>query len=105
MFNKYTWLQEQTESLKDHIRNDHDATIDDLQEQLHYDIDNDCIYYVNCFDIIKGLNFTDFTSTDFEVTNVSEAAFAALYEYAYENLDFVNILEETLREIEDEDNA
>lgn len=105
MFNKYTWLQEQTESLKDYIRNDRDTTVDDLQEQLHHDIDNDCIYYANCFDIIKGLHFTDFTNTDFEITNVCQAAFAALYEFAQEELDLGNILEETLRELEDEIDA
>lgn len=104
MFNKYLWLNEQIESLKEYIRTSEDVTVDDLYEQLHIDIDNDVIYYSNCFDIIKGLGFTDFKDTEFQVTNVSEAAYAALYEYAMENIDMNNVLEETIRESDDKEN-
>lgn len=102
MFNKYKWLEEQIESLQEYIRTSEDVTVDDLYEQLHIDIDNDCIYYADCFDIIKGLGFTDFKDTEFQVTNVSEAAYAALYEYAMENIDFQDVLEQTLREGDEE---
>lgn len=102
MFNKYLWLNEQIESLKEYIRTSEDVTVDELYDQLHIDIDNDCIYYADCFDIIKGLDFIDFKDTEFQVTNVSEAAYAALYEYAMEEIDFENVLEETLREGDEE---
>jgi hypothetical protein len=93
MFNKYQWLEEQTDSLTEHLQNDPEATYDDLHDKLLQDIDNDCIYYATCFDIIKALHFTDFTDSDFEITNVSQAAYAALYEFATNNLDINAILE------------
>lgn len=40
-------------------------------------------------------HFTDFTGSDFEITNVSQAAYAALYEFAQESVDF-NELENLL---------
>jgi hypothetical protein len=93
MFNKYQWLEEQTDSLTEYLQNDPEATYDDLHDKLLQDIDNDCIYYATCFDIIKALHFTDFTDSDFEITNVSQAAYAALYEFATNNLDINAILE------------
>jgi hypothetical protein len=66
MFNKYKWLEEQTESLTEYLQHDPEATYDDLHEKLLQDIDTDCIYYATCFDIIKELHFTDFTDTDFD---------------------------------------
>jgi hypothetical protein len=66
MFNKYKWLEEQTESLTEYLQHDPEATYDDLHEKLLQDIDTDCIYYATCFEIIKELNFTDFTGSDFD---------------------------------------
>jgi hypothetical protein len=64
-----------------------------IKNQSMTDIDNACIYYADCFDIIKELHFTDFTDSDFTITNVSQAAYAALYEFATDNLDINTILE------------
>ena len=93
MFNKFQWLREQEASLTEYLQHDPEATYDDLHEKLLQDIDTDCIYYATCFEIIKELNFTDFTGTDFEITNVSQAAYAALYEFANDNIDINAILE------------
>ena len=93
MFNKYKWLEEQTESLTEYLQHDPEATYDDLHDHMMTDIDNACIYYADCFDIIKELHFTDFTDSDFTITNVSQAAYAALYEFATYNLDINTILE------------
>jgi hypothetical protein len=93
-FNKFQWLREQEASLTEYLKHDPEATYDDLHEKLLQDIDTDCIYYATCFEIIKELNFTDFTGTDFEITNVSQAAYAALYEFANDNLDINAILED-----------
>jgi hypothetical protein len=92
MFNKYKWLEEQ-ESLTEYLQHDPEATYDDLHEKLLQDIDTDCIYYATCFEIIKELNFTDFTDSDFTISNVSQAAYAALYEFTNDNLDINTILE------------
>ena len=93
MFNKFQWLREQEASLTEYLQHDPEATYDDLHEKLLQDIDTDCTYYATCFDIIKELHFTDFTDTDFEITHVSQAAYAALYEFANENIDINAILE------------
>jgi hypothetical protein len=92
-FNKFQWLREQEASLTEYLQHDPEATYDDLLEKLLQDIDTDCIYYATCFEIIKELSFTDFTDSDFTITNVSQAAYAALYEFATENLDINAILE------------
>ena len=92
MFNKHTWIDEQRELLLESAQNG--ATYDELQDQLMSDIDSDCIYYTNCFDIIKALGFTDWSKAEFEVNNVSQAAYCALYELACEEIDIDAILEE-----------
>jgi hypothetical protein len=92
MFNKYTWIKEQRELLLESAQNG--ATYDELQDQLMSDIDTDCIYYTNCFDIIKALGFTDWSEAEFEVKNVTQAAYCALYELACEEIDIDAILEE-----------
>jgi hypothetical protein len=68
MFNKYKWLEEQTESLTEYLQHDPEATYDDLHDYMMTDIDNACIYYADCFDIIKELHFTDFTDSDFTIS-------------------------------------
>ena len=92
-FNKFQWLREQEASLTEYLQHDPEATYDDLHDHMMTDIDNACIYYADCFDIIKELNFTDFTDSDFTISNVSQAAYAALYEFATDNLDINTILE------------
>ena len=39
MFNKYKWLEEQTESLTEYLQNDPEATYDDLHEKLLQDME------------------------------------------------------------------
>jgi len=92
-FNKYQWLKEQEKSLNEYLENSPESTSDDLYEQMLIDIDNACIYYNDCFDIIKGLSFTDFTGHEFEITNVTQAAYTALYEWATSNIDIDSIIE------------
>jgi hypothetical protein len=92
MFNKYTWIDEQRELLLESAQNG--ATSDELHEQLMSDIDSDCIYYANCFDIIKVLGFTDWSEAEFEVKNVTQAAYCALYELSNEYIDIDAILKE-----------
>ena len=92
MFNKHTWIDEQRELLLESAQNG--ATYDELHDQLMSDIDSDCIYYTNCFDIIKALRFTDWSKAEFEVNNVAQAAYCALYELACEEIDIDSILKE-----------
>lgn len=95
MFNQYGFIASLQEDLKERIQSEEITTTDGIYDFITEEVDNACIYYADCFDIIKTLNFTDFTGTDFEITNVSQAAYAALYEFAQESVDF-NELEKLL---------
>ena len=92
MFNKHTWIQEERDILLEYAKDG--ATHDELQDQLMSDIDTDCIYYTDCFDIIKALGFTDWSDAEFEVKNIAQAAYCALYELACEEIDIDSILKE-----------
>ena len=104
MFNKYQWLREQTESLKEYINYEvsHGNTPEygDLCEQLQNDIDNDVIYYNDCWDICKELapcNEWDKMELG-PITNLAQLAYASLYEFANDNLDLEKLLNETINE-------
>jgi hypothetical protein len=91
-FNKYKWIEEQVASLSE-LAND-GADYDDLQQRLHEDIDSDCIYYANCFVIIAELGMTHWSDSEFgPITNISQLAYLALYEFACEKINIEEILE------------
>jgi hypothetical protein len=104
MFNKYEWLDEQTESLKEYINeevaNGNTPDYGELCEQLQNDIDNDCIYYNNCWDICKELApCDDWDTMEFgPITSLAQLAYVSLYEYANKNLDLEELLTETINE-------
>jgi len=104
MFNKYKWLEEQKESLKEYINaevaNGNTPDYDELCEQLQNDIDNDCIYYNDCWDICKELALChEWDKMELgPITSLPQLAYASLYEYANENLDLEELLTETLNE-------
>jgi hypothetical protein len=95
MFNQYGFIASLQEDLKERIQSEEITTTGGIYDFITEEVDNACIYYADCFDIIKTLNFTDFSGSDFEITNVSQAAYAALYEFAQESVDF-NELENLL---------
>jgi hypothetical protein len=90
-FNKYLFVSDLEAELLEAAKSEQLDDLDAVQDWIHQSIDNACIYYADCFDIIKALNFTDFTGSDFEITNVSQAAFAALYEHVQENIDLTEV--------------
>ena len=97
-FYKYGFISTLQEEIKGRIHGGEITDNDGVNEFVYQEVDNACIYYADCFDIIKELGFTDFKSTQFEVTNVSEAAYAALIEFTHECLDYIDI-EQTLKGI------
>lgn len=105
MFNQYKWLEEQKELLKEFIiaevANGNTPDYGDLCEQLQNDIDNDCIYYANCWEICKQIAPSfDWDKLDFApINSISQLAYASLYEFANENLDLEQLIEDTLNEI------
>ena len=104
MFNKYQWLKEQKESLKEYIvtewANGNTPDYGDLCEQLQNDIDNDVIYTNDCWDICKELaELTEWDKMELgPITSLQQLAYASLYEFANENLDLEELLNETLNE-------
>jgi hypothetical protein len=104
MFNKYKWLDEQKESLKEYIvaewANGNTPDYGDLCEQLQNDIDNDVIYYNVCWDICKELaQVTEWDKMELgPITSLQQLAYISLYEYANETLDLEELLNETINE-------
>ena len=98
-FNKYTALQDLTEEIKNKIEAGDFSEHHELQDFINEGVENACIYYSDCFDIIKALQFTDFSDADYEITNVSQAAVYALSEFFNENLD-LSEFEEAINEMD-----
>jgi 3-dehydroquinate dehydratase len=87
-FNKYQFLADLQTELLDAVATNQIESEDQVWDWIHQAIDNEVIYYADCFAIIYALNFTDWSDTEFApVTNVSIAAYSALYEFVNEELD------------------
>ena len=55
---------------------------------IHHEIDNECIYYADCFEIVRALYITDWKENEFgEITNIQQLAFVALYDFVIDNLE------------------
>jgi len=90
-FNKYLFVSDLEAELLDAAKSEQLDDLDAVHDWISQSIDNACIYYSDCFDIIKALNFTEFTNSGFEITNVTQAAFAALLEHVQENIDLTEV--------------
>jgi len=98
MFNKYEFIDNTKETILTEIEN-----ITDIDSFIFGIIDNEIIYYYDCFEIIKELNFTDFNHHIFEVCDtVNKAAFCALYDLIYNESDVLEYYEELTNSITDE---
>lgn len=98
MFNQYEFLDELKASILSNIDN-----IDNIDEFIFSCIDNEVIYYSDCFDIIKQLNFTDFNHDIYGVCDtISKAAFCALYDLIYSDSDVLDYFEELTNSVTDE---
>lgn len=97
-FNKYQFIEELTASIKKNIERGYIECLEGIYDEMHTEIDNACIYYSTCFDICKDLNATQFDEYDMECKNISQLAYAALYEYTMDELD-VSELEELINTI------
>jgi thiamine pyrophosphate-dependent acetolactate synthase large subunit-like protein len=104
MFNKYKWLEEQKESLKEYINaevaNGNTPDYGELCEQLQNNIDREVIYYNDCWNICRELaQVTEWDKMEFgPVTSLQQLAYISLYEYANETLDLEELLNETINE-------
>ncbi len=72
------------------------ANEDELRTFIIEEIDNECIYYSDCLDIMKEYNVYDWSDLEYECTNVSHVAYCILIEETY-GLDY----DELKNEIDD----
>jgi hypothetical protein len=81
MFNKYDFI----EDLKDQIKNEAE-NFNDFEDLIHEYLDNEVIYYTDCWNICKDLNYTEFNSDHFgKAENICQLAYFALYDLVCEN--------------------
>ena len=96
MFNKYEFLRELEEEIMAEIENEQINDEEEIREYINSSIDNICIYYRTCFEIVMELNATDFTGWDMgEPNNICQLAYFALDEFVNNELNF-NELEEKI---------
>lgn len=96
-FDKYGFIQDLNDFLTNEINKHEVDTMDKIHDLIFEYIDNECIYYSNCWDICKELNATNFNAFDMECTTINELAFCALNELINNELDF-NELETLIEE-------
>lgn len=96
--NKHSYLSDLRDELIAEINAGNIQDYNGIQEYIMQDIDNQVIYYSDCFDICKELGATDFTAYSSECNNICQLAWQALYEFICEEFD-TNELEELIETI------
>ena len=89
-FNLNKWLEETAQMIADELREaDPNEYVDGFYELLHQEIDRAVIYYSDAVAIIYELGFySDYDKSDFApFKNISQIAFAGLYETACERME------------------
>jgi len=80
-FNEYAFLEDLQTTIKE-------ENPTDVWELIHEEIERECIYYADCFEIVRALNITDWKDNEFgEITSITQLAFVALYEFVSDNLE------------------
>jgi hypothetical protein len=97
-FNKYQFIEDLENDIVKRINKGDIDCLEAIYDEMHDTIDDACIYYSNCFDICKELNATQFDDYDMECKNISQLAYACLYQYTMDELD-INKLEKLIETI------
>jgi len=100
MFNKYEFLENLKEVILEAVEREELTDQDDIWDYIHTEIDNQCIYYHDCFEICKALGYTNWEDAELPVNNISQAAYNALYELI--NEEFVQ--DDIIEQIEEKQN-
>ena len=104
-FNKYKFVSELFEEITAEIEKGNIESEDSIQEYINSALDNEVIYYHDCFQIAMELNATSFTGWELgDAIDISQLAYYALYEYVNSKLDtneLNRLLDEKQNEIED----
>ena len=100
-FNKYQFLADLQSELLDAVATNQIQSEDQIWDWIHQTIDNSVIYNSDCFAILSELNYSDWSDSEFgPVTNVSIAAYSALYELINDELD-LSAVNEAIAALED----
>lgn len=93
-FNKYEFLDSVKALIIEEIKAGNISDISEIWAYQSEEIENACIYYSDCFDICKELNFTDWSNNEFgEITGITQAAMAALHLLLNDEFNDEEILE------------
>ena len=84
-FRVYDWIDDLEDELSHEIKEGTILNEDDVQEYIRQAIDNACIYYEDCMDIIEELGAYDFSKFELECTTISQVAYCALFERVQEH--------------------
>lgn len=103
MFDKYQFLEDLKEVLLDEVKNGNLTDIDDAYDIIYQEIDRECIYYSDCFEICKTLGFVNWEDAELPVNNICQAAYSALSELVNEEFN-LNEIEEAIEEQEKQEN-
>ena len=91
-FNKYQFVADLEAELLEAVSSEQIEDTDQVWDWIHQSIDSAVIYYADCFEIVRELGFTDWEGNEFgPITNISQAAYAALYEHVNENIDLTEV--------------
>ena len=86
-FNKYQWVQMVEDEIFNQSENDIIRTQDEAWELINTMIDDSTIYYSDCFDIIKELNYYSWEDSELPIGNICQAAYNALLDLAIESIN------------------
>ena len=91
-FNKYQFVADLEAELLEAVASSQIESEDQVWDWIHQSIDNAVIYYTDCFEIVRELGFTDWEDNELgPITNISQAAYAALSEHVSENIDLTEV--------------
>ncbi len=89
-FNKYAFIEDMEAFLKSEIESGNCDDEDMIQTLIDEQIDNECIYYKNCFEIAMELNITsweDYAKEIGDIYTISQVAYMALTELVNDELN------------------
>lgn len=93
------------EQICDNIVEDytHDGDIDEsIREALDYEIETECTYYADCFNIIWGSDVTDWSDADRNISSIVELA-AWIIESEFYNEGYYNDVYERITNGDEDD--
>ncbi len=92
-FNKHKWKEELKDNILYMMSDNSIANEDELRTFIIEEIDNECMYYSRCLDIMKEYNVYDWSDLELECTSVSQVAYCVLLEETYD-FDFDELKDE-----------